>query len=428
MGNDTSPIWYDGKQINEMLFCQEFLERQPMQYIGKSLFTVDGRISDENRLKKEILNCIEPYLKTGIAKKAANLLDALKLKCYAQPPDLQLDRIHVANGTYFLDGTFSEEKQFCLNRLPVAYVPDAPVPDRWLTFLNELLCPEDIPTLQEFIGYCLLPTTKAQKMLFLIGKGGEGKSRVGLILRKLFGDNMRNGSISKVETSPFARADLEHILVMVDDDLKLEALPQTNNIKTIVTAEMPLDLERKGQQSYQGSVYSRFIAFGNGTMKSLYDRSEGFFRRQLILTVRDRPKERVDDPFLIEKLHAEIEGILCWAIMGLKRLMDHQFRFTISQRTQNNMATAVKEGNNVVDFLESEGYFRFKADGEITSTDFYRIYTTWCYDNGLPVLSQKSFSGFLIHHEADYNLEYHAKVQSAGGRTVRGFFGVEAIA
>ena len=108
MGNDTSPIWYDGKQINEMLFCQEFLERQPMQYIGKSLFTVDGRISDENRLKKEILNCIEPYLKTGIAKKAASLLDALKLKCYAQPPDLRLDRIHVANGTYFLDGTFSE--------------------------------------------------------------------------------------------------------------------------------------------------------------------------------------------------------------------------------------------------------------------------------------------------------------------------------
>ena len=47
---------------------------------------------------------------------------------------------------------------------------------------------------------------------------------------------MSTGSIAKVETSPFARADLEHLLVMVDDDMKLEALPQTNHLKTIVTA------------------------------------------------------------------------------------------------------------------------------------------------------------------------------------------------
>lgn len=102
------------------------------------------------------------------------------------------------------------------------------------------------------MGYCLIPTTKGQQMLFLVGKGGEGKSRVGLVMRALLGDNMNTGSIQKVEISPFARADLEHLLVMVDDDMKLEALPQTNHIKTIVTAELPLDLERKGKQSYHG--------------------------------------------------------------------------------------------------------------------------------------------------------------------------------
>jgi len=39
--------------------------------------------------------------------------------------------------------------------------------------------------LQEFLGYCLLPTPKGQKMLMLIGKGGEGKSRIGLVMRSL---------------------------------------------------------------------------------------------------------------------------------------------------------------------------------------------------------------------------------------------------
>ena len=91
-------------------------------------------------------------------------------------------------------------------------------------------------------------------MLFLIGNGGEGKSRIGLVMRALLGANMSTGSIAKVETSPFARADLEHRLVMVDDDMKLEALPQTNHLKTIVTAEMEMDLGKKGEQSYQGML------------------------------------------------------------------------------------------------------------------------------------------------------------------------------
>ena len=123
--------------------------------------------------------------------------------------------------------------------------------------------------------------------------GGEGKSRIGLVLRSLLGANMNTGSIAKVETSPFARADLEHELLLLDDDMKLEALPQTNNIKAIITAELPMDLERKGQQSYQGDLYVRFIGLGNGTLQSLYDRSVGFFRRQIILTTKDKPADRI---------------------------------------------------------------------------------------------------------------------------------------
>ena len=45
----------------------------------------------------------------------------------------------------------------------------------WLRFLSELLYPEDIPTLQEFIGYCLIPSNKGQRMMVIKGNGGEGK-------------------------------------------------------------------------------------------------------------------------------------------------------------------------------------------------------------------------------------------------------------
>jgi putative DNA primase/helicase len=420
-------VWFDGKAINEVIFCEEFLRDYPMITVNGTFFTVNGIVNDENRLKKEIYDRIKPYVTSNIAKRVTNLLDVMRMECCAADLLLYQDRIHVANGTYHLDGTFSTEKDYCRNRLPVAYHPEAPQPVTWLHFLSQLLEPEDILTLQEFIGYCFIPSTKGQKMLMLTGKGGEGKSRIGVVLRALLGTNMKTGSVAKVETSNFARADLEHELLMLDDDMKLEALPQTNNIKAIITAELPMDLERKRQQSYQGDLYVRFIGLGNGVLQALHDRSVGFFRRQIILTTKEKDPNRKDDPYIAEKMTAEAEGIFLWALEGLHRLIANDFRFTLSQSALDNLNDAVSDGNNIIDFLASEGYIRFRADYEASSKNLYAVYKQWCDDHALNSLSQKSFGSFLKQNESRYNLEYTNKVNIGGGRFARGFVGIELL-
>ena len=422
------PAWFDGKKINETVFCEEFLRDYPMVTVNDAFFTVNGRVHDENRLKKVIYDRIKYYVTSGVAKKVTNLLDVMRMECCTAKLSLYQDRIHVANGTYYLNGTFSPEKDFCRNRLPVAYNPDAPQPVTWLHFLSQLLEPEDILTLQEFMGYCFIPSTKGQKMLLLIGKGGEGKSRIGIVLRALLGSNMNTGSIAKVETSPFARADLEHELVMLDDDMKLEALPQTNNIKAIITAELPMDLEKKGQQSYQGDLYVRFIGLGNGVLQSLYDRSDGFYRRQLVLTSKEKPMDRADDPDLAEKMKAEAEGIFLWAFEGLQRLVANNFKFTESDRIRENREAVKRDNNNIFDFMESEGYIRLKADASISSKDFYEIYRMWCEENSLAPLKARSFSDAMIANAKKFNLEHCNNITNSAGRRVWGFMGVEAIA
>lgn len=421
------PEWYDGKTVNEVKFCEEFLREHPMKSVNGTFFTVEGRVTDEDALRREIYEMLKPHFSTGLGKRVNNLLEALRLEAYTPDLPIQRDRIHVANGTLLLNGTFSSEREFCRNRLPVAYKPDAPAPETWLRFLGELLHPEDIPTLQEFMDYCLLPTTKGQKMLMLIGRGGEGKSRIGVVLRSLLGSNMATGSIAKIEASRFARADLEHELVMLDDDMKLEALPQTNHIKAIVTAELPMDLERKGQQSYQGDLYVRFLGFGNGSLKALYDRSEGFFRRQIILTTKPKDSNREDDPFIAEKMCAEAEGIFLWCLEGLQRLIENNYHFTVSERARENMAEAVSDGNNAVDFMRSEGYIRLKADAEASSREIYAVYKLWCEDNALHALSARSLAAFLNENRREYDLEPTNNLYLPGGRRVRGYFGIEVL-
>ena len=51
--------------------------------------------------------------------------------------------------------------------------------------------------MQEYIGYCLIPSNKGQRMMVIKGNGGEGKSQIGAVLGTLFGSNMKDGSIGK---------------------------------------------------------------------------------------------------------------------------------------------------------------------------------------------------------------------------------------
>ena len=164
MTPQTWPEWYDGRHINEVLFCQQFLEKHPMKCVRGRLFTVDGLIEDEGQIGNLILEEISGVLTSGLSKVVTNLLASIKLQAYSPPLPIETDRIHVANGTYFMDGSFTADKSYCNNRLTVAYNPNAPAPKKWLQFLSELLQPEDIPTLQEFLGYCLLPTDAQKPM------------------------------------------------------------------------------------------------------------------------------------------------------------------------------------------------------------------------------------------------------------------------
>ena len=425
----NTPIWFDGTNINEALFCDDFLSHRKIIFSNGAFFTPDGRVTDDLPLRGEIYEELKCCAVNNIPRKITNILEVMKLAAHVEGFPPEADRIHLANGTLKLDGSFTEGRPVIVrSRLPVDYRPDAPKPVRWFSFLDGLLYAEDIPTLQEFIGYCLIPSNKGQRMMVIKGNGGEGKSQIGAVLGSIFGCNMKDGSIGKISENRFARADLEHILLCVDDDMRMEALRQTNYVKSIVTAQGMMDLERKGKQSYQGWMFARLLAFSNGDLQALYDRSDGFYRRQLVLTTKEKPSERVDDPDLAEKMKDEAEGIFLWAFEGLKRLAANNFKFTESQRTRDNRESVKRDNNNVFDFMESEGYIRLKADSTISSKDLYEIYRMWCEENSLSSLKKRSFSDEVIANQSKYNLEHCNKIVNSAGRRVWGFFGIEAIA
>ena len=68
-----APVWVtEDRKVDEMTFCCSFLEAHPMKCVHGKLYTVDGLITDEAALKREIFmeNEYELIRKSGIVTQA----------------------------------------------------------------------------------------------------------------------------------------------------------------------------------------------------------------------------------------------------------------------------------------------------------------------------------------------------------------------
>ncbi|MGN0595211.1 MAG: DUF5906 domain-containing protein [Hominimerdicola sp.] len=427
---ESFPEWWDGQNIDEDVFCKGFLENREMKCINNLLYDVRGLL-DEKSVENEIYYKIKDFCKKNIGDKIKAIIRTLKIKCYSEPLPIDINTIHLQNGTLKTDGSFTNGKYFCVNRLNVNMPSEYRKPERWLKFVNELLYEEDIPTLQEYMGYCLIPCTKAQKMLMLIGNGGEGKSRIGIVLSNIMGfGSYVTGEVKDFDNGSKARFSREKLvskLLFIDDDLDMSALVGTSFLKQLITAEIPLEVEPKGSPSFQTMLYSRVIAFGNGAISSLYDKSEGFYRRQIILTAKPKPENRQDDSFLTDKLLAEKEQIFLWAFYGLQRLISNNFMFTISEKAKQSLEESKRESCNIIEFMESGHDFCFDNNAQIQIRELRWAYESWCSLNGIEPLKPKTFTKFLRENSAKYNIIYTENAVNHSGQRARGFKGIRYL-
>lgn len=103
--------------------------------------------------------------KRNLSNRFQNLFEVIKVHSYAEPPKLKGNEIHCLNRTLVLDeqeNIILDPLKFTLNRFNSDYIPEAPSLEKGTSFLKGVLYHEDILSLQQYMEYCLIPTTRAQ--------------------------------------------------------------------------------------------------------------------------------------------------------------------------------------------------------------------------------------------------------------------------
>lgn len=192
-------------------------------------------------------------------------------------------------------------------------------PQRWLSFLNEA-CGGDaemVAFLQRKCGYFLTGSTKEQKLFFLHGDGGNGKSVFSNIIAHCLGSygavaSMDMIASSRGERHPTSWAALKGRRWVIASETEKNRGWDESKIK-VATGGDPITARFMRADEFTYLPQFKFHIVGNHEPK-LRDVEEAMRRRFVLLPFKHKPS--VVDRDLEEKLRAEGPAILRWMIEG----------------------------------------------------------------------------------------------------------------
>ncbi|MDR4469061.1 MAG: phage/plasmid primase, P4 family [Nitrospira sp.] len=275
---------------------------------------------------------------------------------------------------------------------PVIYEPKACCPT-WEKFLSRVFeeNAELIRYVQQAIGYSLTGSTQEQVLFVLYGTGANGKSTLLNTVSALLGEYARQTS---ADTLLVKRGD------SISNDI---ARLQGARFVSAVEAEQGRSLAEALVKRLTGGdklsarfLYGEYFEFvpsfklwlGVNHKPNIRGTDEAIWRRIRVIpfAVTIPPEER--DKNLGDKLHAELPGILNWAIEGCLDWQQHGLR--VPEDVQCATDTYREEMDVLETFLRECCLEDRRSCVSIGG--LYAAYATWCSDNAEYQLNKRDFS------------------------------------
>lgn len=406
--NSGNLPWYEeqekGLKFLPFVLAKHLSETRDVYYGGESFLIYENgvyNISGEKEAGRIIMDYMLPnYCIMASIRDCREQWDILVSKDFDdfnRNPYL----VNVRNGLLDIrDMSFKEHTPNYLStvQLNVEYNPQVDCP-QFKKFLNEVLDCKLIPLVQEIVGYLLTTNTASQKAFVFWGPARTGKSTLLWVVEYLLLGKKNVSNIPWQEIGDkFKTAELLGKLANVFSDLPSKSIDDTGIFK-VVTGEDYLMAEKKNKNPFKFKPFARLVFSCNELPRNYVDRTEGFYRRLIIVPFNRQIEKNKIDKALKYKFQREKEGIFNWALEGLKRLYENNFEFSENELTDGVKKEYKRENNNVISFVEEccelDGLF------SCSRIEIYEAYKEFCVEAGLKALSQIKFNKEL---EGNFNI------------------------
>ena len=397
---ETLPLWYEPTEAGGLRFLPGVLadhlsEEQLVFYAAEQHYRYEGGVYRE--MTEMQAQKVTRDKMISHECKMSQITDAEKqwrLNIQRSIHELNSNPyiINLKNGLYnVLEDTLVPHTPdyYSTVQLNVSYNPDAECP-RFRQYLEEVIDQSQIPLIQEMMGYFLVPVTRGQKCFVIVGEGGAGKSQLLLVLNDILlgKENVSNVSWQALNER-FKTAELFGKLANIFADLPTRNIDDNGIFKALV-GEDYLTVEKKNKNPFSFQSTARLLFSCNNIPKNYGDRSEGFYRRLIIIRFDHAVPEDKKDPDLLDKLRLEADGIFLFALEGLKRLMANHYRFSETEANKAELQQYREDSDSVLSFVKDcceTGDDAFVCG----STELFNAYKAYCEESGLKPYAQKKF-------------------------------------
>jgi len=347
------------------------------------------------KLKTMIRNLIFPeFIKSTTIKRIYDLfISDIELQVKAEDLNcFPVEWINFKNGFY--DPVTKkmlphDPKYRATNQIPHDFNPERGLKGStvWDWLLN-MLEPDDLEMLLQFSGLCLTRDTRQQKFLILNGEGGTGKSTVIRMIDRMIGsENISNISLNQL-TQRFSAFGLMGKLLNSCADLEIDALSDVSTLKKVL-GEDTLSAEAKGKDAISFKSYAKLIFSTNELPIVKAEKTNGFYRRLLILTMNRVPEKK--DPNFFDKLSTEIDDFVWMSVKGLERL--YQSGHIIESEGSIESVKRLRCDSDTVEAFLSEFIEKVpdNTENRIKKSELYQNYEAYCQSMERQSLSKQNF-------------------------------------
>ena len=275
--------------------------------------------------------------------------------------------------------------------VPFAFDPDAALPEKWLTFLDDIWGndEETISALQEMFGYLVSGDTRQQKMFLLAGPKRGGKGTIARVLTRMLGrHNVAGPTLASLGTN-FGLQDLIGKPVAIISDARMGNKSDSSLIAErllSISGEDLQNVDRKYLLPWSGYLPTRFVMLTN-ELPRFTDASGALASRFIVLMLRKSFYDK-ENPDLSEELCQELPGIFNWALDGLQKLRGRR-RFLQPSASKDAIQELEDLASPIGAFLRECCILR--ADGKVEVATIYRAYRRWCEDYGRGAVNRQVF-------------------------------------
>ncbi len=308
--------------------------------------------------------------------------------------------LNLRNGTLKLDTLDlwphdpADHLTYCLD---YDYNPQALAP-RFEQFVQEVLGDHDdkrqwvvdlelCQLFQELLGYSLTNETKHEVMTWLSGEGGNGKTVAITVIQWLLGNLSCSVDFQSIGLpGNYDIAEIPGRRVIFSTESERGGKLAEGYIKRIVSGERINARAIYGKPFEFKSTAKVWWAMNDKPV--IKDTGNSIWRRLKLIPFNRTFTNQDKDPDLLNKLQAELPGILNFALDGLRRLR-LRGRFPESQAVQQAVNEYRKESNPVAQWIEER---TTPATQPCTAAKvLYDDYSKWCPSSGRQAMNETNF-------------------------------------